>query len=178
MLETERLKVRPLRKSDYKDIHEYMSAPETFRFERGKPASIKESQKFCREFSAKKPTNFWVAELKANRKVIGHVSFFPEKPPEFKTWNIGYIFHPKYYRQGYATEATRAVIKFAFTELNAHRIVAYCGTENVASWKVLEKCNMRKEGLMKKNFLHHQEKNGKEVWFDSYCYAILNEEFR
>jgi len=177
MLETERLIVRPLRASDYKDNYEYMSAPETYRFERGKPVSLEEAQKFCREWSAKETTNFWVAELKADGKVIGHVSFFPERPLEFKTWNIGYIFSPAYYGQGYATESTRAVIKYAFSELGAHRIVANCSPDNIASWKVLEKCGMRREGTSKKDFLLRNDKNGKPIWLDSYSYAILNEEF-
>jgi RimJ/RimL family protein N-acetyltransferase len=177
MLETERLIIRPLRESDFKDNHEYMSAPETFRFERGEPISIEKAQKFCREWSTKETTNFWVAELKANGKVIGQVSFFPEQPPEFKTWSIGYIFHPAYYEQGYATESTRAVIGYASTKLGAHRIVAKCSPDNIASWKVLEKCGMRREGISKKDFHLRNDKNGKPVWLDSYSYAILDEEF-
>lgn len=177
MLETERLIVRPLRASDYKDNYEYMSAPETYRFEHGEPISLKESKKFCRVWSSKKTTNFWVTELKSNSKVIGHLSFFPEHRPEFKTWRIGYIVHPTYYGQGYTTEFTRAVIKYAFTELGAHRIVAYCSPDNIASWKIMEKCGMRREGTLKKEFLWRNDKDGKSIWLDSYCYAILDEEF-
>ncbi len=177
MLETERLIVRPLRASDYKDNYEYMSAPETFRFERGKPISLKEAQQFCHEWSTKEPANFWVAELKTTGKVIGQVSFFPERSPDFKTWEIGFIFHPAYYGQGYATETARAVIRYAFSTVGVHRLIAHCSPDNIASCKVLEKCGMRREGTLKKDFLLRNDKDGMPIWLDSYCYAVLDEEF-
>lgn len=177
MLETERLIIRPFQKNDYQDYHEYMSAPETFRFERGSPMSLKDAKKFCQTFAGKTAPGFWAAVLKGNTKVIGNVSFFPEGNADFNTWQIGYIFHPDYYNQGYATEATRAVIKYAFTELGAHRIVANCSPDNTASWKVLEKCGMRREGTAKKDFPLRNDEKGKLIWLDSYSYTILDEEF-
>lgn len=175
MLYTERLIIRPFLKSDYKDLHEYLSRKETYNFERGEPISLKTAQKYASDWS--KGKNFFAAILKANNKLIGQVSFFPERPPEFKTWQIGYIFHPDYQNKGYATEATQAVIKYAFKELEAHRIVAHCSPENIPSWKVLEKCGMRKEGIAKKDFLLRNDEKGNPIWLDSYDYAILDEEF-
>ena len=42
------------------------------------------------------------------------------------TWELGYIFNPDYHNQGYCTEASSALIDFAFRELHAHKIVAFC----------------------------------------------------
>ena len=177
MFETERLVMRPFKKTDYQDYHEYMSREEVYRFERGKPMTLKESKRFCKEWSSKKPVNFWAATLRGTGKVIGNVSFFPEGPPDFRSWNIGYIFNPDYHNKGYATEATRGVIKYAFTELKVHRIVAGCSPDNTASWKVLEKCGMRREALNLKNFPIRVDENGNQIWLDSYQYAILEEDF-
>jgi len=176
MLTTERLIIRPFLKNDYRDLYEYLSLSETYRFEPGKPISLNEAKKLCRERA--KGTNFWAATLKDSQKLIGHVSFFLLGPEFLLAWEIGYIFNPAFQNQGYATEAVRAIIKYAFMELGAHRIVGHCSPENPPSWKVLEKCGMRREGLLRKNFYVHKDKDGNPQWLDSYEYAILDEDFK
>jgi ribosomal-protein-alanine N-acetyltransferase len=175
MLETERLIIRPFSRNDYQDLYEYLSLPETYHFEPGKPISLNEAKKLCKERA--KGKNFWAAVLKDRQKLIGHVSFFPSGPEFLLAWEVGYIFNPVYQNKGYATEAAQAVIKYAFTELGAHRIVAHCSPDNIPSWKVLEKCGMRRECLEKKNFLLRNDEDSKPIWLDSYGYAILDEEF-
>ena len=76
-----------------------MSLEETYRFERGEPITLKEAKKFCKEQS--KHTMFWAAALKDNGKVIGHVSFTPDRPEFFRMWNLGYIFNPAFQGKGY-----------------------------------------------------------------------------
>ena len=174
MLDTEHLIVRPFLESDYQDLYEYLSLEETYRFERGGPIPLDKAKEFTREWS--KGKNFWAATLKENKKLIGHVSFFPERPEVFKTWQIGYIFNPAYHNKGYASEASLAVIKYAFSSMGAHRVVAYCSPDNIPSWKVLEKCGMKREGRLRKDFILREDENGKPVWLDSYVYGILAED--
>jgi ribosomal-protein-alanine N-acetyltransferase len=178
MISTERLIIRPFQESDYRDIHEYMSAPETYIFERGKPLTLKETKKFCVEFTGKTKPGFWAATLKDSKKLIGQVSFFAAGPEFLCTWEIGYIFNPAYQNKGYASEATRAVIKHAFTESGVHRIIGHCSPENIPSWKVLEKCGMKREGLLRKNFLLREDASGNPIWLDSYEYAIIDEDLK
>lgn len=175
MLTTARLIVRFFREEDAGDLYDYLSRPEIYRFEPGEPVSRVKAAEIARDFST--GTNFWAAELKDVQKVIGHVSLFPSGPEHVNTWEIGYIFNPVYQRRGYATEATRAVIGYTFKELGAHRVIAHCSPENPASWKVLEKCGLRQEGLEKQNIFFHHDAAGNPIWFDSYAYAILAEEF-
>ncbi len=175
MLETKCLIIRPFLESDYKELHEYLSLPEIYRFERGEPLSLKQAKKITHDWA--KGKNFWAAILKENKKLVGHLSFFPEGFPDFKTWQVGYIFHPKYQNKGYATEATQAMIKYAFSELDAHRVVIHCSPDNIASWKVAEKCGLRREGIFKKSYLLRKDKKGKPIWLDSFTYSILDEEF-
>ena len=96
----------------------------------------------------------------------------------FRTWEIGYIFNPNYHNQGYATEACQAVINYAFTQLNAHRIVANCSPENPASWRVLEKCGLTREATRRKNAFFRTDYNGEPIWLDSFEYAILADDAR
>jgi len=175
MLTTERLIIRPFLESDYKDLHEYLSLKETYRFEPGDPITLEVAKKLCVERA--KGTNFWAAVLKENNKLIGHVSFFQTEPIFFLTWEIGYIFNPAYQNKGYATEAARAIVNHAFKELGAHRVIGCCNPENVPSWKVLEKCGMRREGYFRKKAFFRRNEHGEPLWFDSYEYAVLAEDY-
>lgn len=176
MLSTERLLIRPFLESDYKDLHEYLSLKETYQFEPGEPISIEEAKRLASERA--KGIDFWAVILKDNKKkLIGHISFIQTEPKHFLTWEIGFIFNPAFQGKGYATEASRTLINYAFTELGTHRVVAFCSTENIASWKVLEKCGMKREGFLRKNVFFHKDGNGKPYWLDSYEYAILAEDF-
>ena len=176
MLSTERLIIRPFLESDYQDLYEYLSLPETYRFEPGKPITLNEAKKLCKKRA--KGTNFWAVTLKNSKKLIGHVSFFPLGPKFLLAWEIGYIFNPVFQNQGYATEAVRAIIRYAFRELGTHRIVGHCSPDNIPSWKVLEKCGMRREGKLRKNFLLRNDEKGNPIWLDSYEYAILDEDIK
>jgi len=155
-----------------------MSAPEIYIFERGKPLTLEETKKFCDDFVGKTGPGFWATTLKENKKLIGQVSFFPDGPEFLKTWQIGFIFNPVYQNKGYCSEAALAVIRYAFQKLGIHRIVAYCSPGNIPSWKVLEKCGMKREGYLRKNFTVRKDKNDRPIWLDSYAYAILDEDFR
>ena len=178
MLETERLIIRPFRESDYKDLYEYLSMEETYRFEPGDPVSLEEAKKITGERAGK--VNWWAVTLKNSEedKLIGHISLFQIEPDIFRTWEIGYIFNPAHHNHGYATEACQAVIDYAFTKLSAHRIVAYCNPANKASWRVLEKCHLTREGLRRKNAFFKTDDNGDPLWFDSFEYAILADDKR
>ncbi len=50
---------------------------------------------------------------------------------------------PRYQRQGYATEAARALIDYAFATVHLRRIVATTGYDNAASIAVMQKAGMR-----------------------------------
>jgi ribosomal-protein-alanine N-acetyltransferase len=172
MLTTERLIVRPFLEIDYNDLYEYLSLEEIYRFEPGEPVTLDEAKELCQERS--EGTDFWAVTLRdEKKKLIGHVSFIQVEPKLFMTWEIGFIFNPAFQNKGYATEASCALINYSFNELNAHRVVGFCSTENIASQKVLEKCGMMKEGLRRKNAFFRKDKNGKPVWLNSYEYAIL-----
>lgn len=59
---------------------------------------------------------------------------------------IYYGFPKKYWGKGYATEAARAVLKFAFDEVNLTQVVAVTNPKNIASQKVLEKIGLKFQG--------------------------------
>ncbi|OJD55348.1 GNAT family N-acetyltransferase, partial [Bacillus albus] len=100
--------------------------------------------------------------------LIGHIVF--HKYFGEHTYEIGWVFNPKYFNKGYASEAAQATLKYGFKEMKLHRIIATCQPENTPSYRVMEKIGMRREGYFKKCIPHGNE------WWDEYYYAILEEE--
>jgi len=85
---------------------------------------------------------------------------------------IGWALHPDAQGKGYATEASREMLRLGFEELGLHRIIAECDPRNVASIRVMERLGMRRES-------HHLESMWlKGEWVGSMEYAILEGEGR
>ncbi len=63
---------------------------------------------------------------------------------------IAWRFDCNYWHQGYATEAARAALDWAFKETNLESIVAFTAEINVPSWRLMQRLGMRYE----KNFAH------------------------
>ena len=60
---------------------------------------------------------------------------------------IGYILKKSAWGKGYATEATKRLLKFAFEETPLEELVATTNSENTASQRVLEKSGLVYEGM-------------------------------
>lgn len=72
-------------------------------------------------------------------------------------------------------KAVKALLKFGFEELTLHRMCAYCNTENYGTYRVMEKCGMRKEATFLKSM--RGRPGFDEEWFDEFMYAILADEW-
>ncbi len=59
---------------------------------------------------------------------------------------LGYEVSRPYWRQGIASEAVRAVLRFAFEELHLHRVEAFPTMDNRASVRLLERLGFTREG--------------------------------
>lgn len=171
-LETERLVIRRFKEKDWKDLYEYLSDEEVVRYEPYQAFSIEASQNEAKS-RAESPA-FLAVCLKENNKLIGNIYFAKQ---EFKTWEIGYVFNRSYQGRGYATEAANAVIAYGFNTRGARRIVAMCNPLNTASWRLLERLGMRREGHLKQNIYFKKDEKGNPIWSDTYEYAILKDEY-
>ena len=119
---TNRLIIRRFTKDDWKDLYEYLSNKEVVKFE---PYDIyNENECKIEAINRSKNEAFWAVCLKENNKLIGNIYFQQQEPKNFMTWEIGYVFNPKYWHKGYATEATKRIMQYGFEEIGVRRIIA------------------------------------------------------
>jgi RimJ/RimL family protein N-acetyltransferase len=59
----------------------------------------------------------------------------------------------------------------AFRECKAHKLVAMCNEHNTASRRVMEKCGMVKELVIREELPWHGS------WANQYMYSILDHEY-
>ncbi|MGW1615191.1 GNAT family N-acetyltransferase [Streptomyces sp. NPDC002285] len=84
---------------------------------------------------------------------------------------LGYAIAAKEWGRGYATDAARTLVTYAFKELALHRITAAIGPENVASIAVAQQLGFTREGVLRDHVLT----NG--AWRDSVLYSVLAHEW-
>jgi RimJ/RimL family protein N-acetyltransferase len=108
-------------------------------------------------------------EHRYDRTVIGLLSLVRKANEQAE---IGYALGASYRGQGYATEATRALMAHVFAELDLHRVQATTGLANRGSWRVMERLGMRREGRLREAALSDG------AWNDVLVYGILADEFR
>ena len=86
-------------------------------------------------------------EHNADQRLIGLINLsFPH--PRNRRTELGFTIAQAYWRQGYASEAARGVIKFALGPMQLYRVEAVCLPENQASACGLQKAGMQYEGLL------------------------------
>jgi len=175
-LETERLILREFVKSDWKSLHEYASDPEVVRFLEWGPNNADESLSFlegtlsCQKEKPRRIYEFAIT-LKDNGKLIGACGLRLHDADNEQA-DLGYCYNRHFWGRGYASEAGRAVVDFAFKNLGLHRIVATCDSHNLASAAVLRNTGMRQEGHFA------QERKVRGEWRDTLQFAILKNEYQ
>ena len=173
-LRTERLLLREFRQDDFDDVHAYASDTEVVRYMDWGPNTHDETQAFLgRMFEAqsqwpREDVNLAIEHAR-DRRVIGSIRLGLQGSSEEA--DLGYSINRGYWSRGITTEAARALLRVAFQGLGVHRVWAWCDVRNTASYRVMEKLGMRREGLFR------EHKRVKGAWRDTFVYAILAHEF-
>ena len=186
IIETERLILRPMALTDVDDLLEYQSHPEIVRYipwpERTREQVIEAAEKTIAtgKFDLQEEGDYIVLvwELKNGPGVenneIGQVigqSNMGLRSKRDSCADIGWVTHKGFQRNGYAFEATYALMKYAFENFPLHRLIADIDTRNPESAAMAEKLGMRREGEFKDSEFF------KGDWCSMWLYAILKSEF-
>jgi len=90
---------------------------------------------------------------------------------EHRRAELGYWVGVPHWGNGYATEASRALVDWAFSDGNLNRVMARHMARNPASGRVMEKLGMRLEGTLRRHVSRGDD------FDDIVIYSILASEF-
>ncbi len=139
MIVTERLRIYPISIEQLKDV-----------IENEKNNVLKIAYKEMLEGCLESPQKYlwytlWFMELKDSAgEIVGNLSF--KGITEDGIVEIGYGIKDGYEKKGYTTEAVRAIVRWASEQENVKQIEAEADETNIASIRVLEKCNFVPNG--------------------------------
>jgi RimJ/RimL family protein N-acetyltransferase len=108
--------------------------------------------------------------MKETDKVIGVVTLSEISQPR-KSAQIGFWVGRRYWGRGLATEALKLVLEFSFTELKLDRVNAWTFEKNMASRKVMEKCGLKPESVVREAYFKFNQ------YHDQLNYRILKSEW-
>jgi RimJ/RimL family protein N-acetyltransferase len=110
-------------------------------------------------------------ETERERTFIGWCSMFRWNPV-YRSLGIGYCLDEPAWGKGYATEAVRAMLHWAYDTLDLNRVEAELDTRNAASARVLEKLGFEREGLRREDCVVSGEVS------DSWIYGLLKRDWK
>lgn len=110
----------------------------------------------------------WVVELAETGELIGSISVISISK-KHKNCEIGYCYGSKYWNQGYATEALKAVVDYMLNVCEMHVVEAKHYSLNPASGRVMEKAGMVKEAVLKER----RYDAATDTYCDLICYCKM-----
>ena len=150
VLTTERLILRPHALDDFADCVAMWSDPAVTRFITGRPSTPEEVwARILRYAGGWKLMSFgyWVICERSSGHFLGEGGFHDLKrdfqPPFDGAPEIGWGLTPAAQGQGYAHEATRAMLNWSDAALDAERTVCLIGPENAPSLKLADRLGYR-----------------------------------
>lgn len=150
MLETTRLRLRPLALSDAPALHPLFADPKVMRYWSDPPSEgLAETGRRLSKRLEKHTGHALDLALEHAGVFVGTISLFNNRDGVME---IGYLLAADLWGQGYASEACRAVLRFGFQEWDVHRVEAQLHPKNRPSARLLKRLGFKKEGYLRENF--------------------------
>ena len=165
--------LRPLNPSDADIMYAWRQEPSVQRFNPLADLSLSElRERYAKtesDLTKKDASNFcWM--VNERDAAVGYVAL------NNANWRmcygeIGYGIAESHHGKGLGTLAVKMLAEKVFKESNLERLIAYVSTENLASWKLLERLGFQREGTLRQHYII----KGRRV--DEYVYGILRSEW-
>ncbi|MGO1120425.1 GNAT family N-acetyltransferase [Rhodovibrionaceae bacterium A322] len=163
LLETERLRLRPLSLQDQDIAEQLLTNPDVVQYvcDLLTPEEIADGLPVESKRGAGGRLGIWVVSLKDSGEKIGTSILLPlpveEEDTDFSLLvperfpdaeiEVGYLLRPEHWGRGFATEACSRLVRFWFEQTDKPELKATVDPENLASFNVLKKCGFTHEGL-------------------------------
>lgn len=152
-LKTNRLLLRYITQDDFEEIksmlqdNEVMYAWEHCFTNEDVQAWIDRNLKRYRQYNL----GYFILEHKLTGEIIGQAALVPDIIHGQTYYEIGYILKKRYWHKGYASEAAKFLINYAFNSLNLNEIIFEIRPSNLPSIKVAQRLNAKIFGQFIKN---------------------------
>jgi [ribosomal protein S5]-alanine N-acetyltransferase len=174
-LHTARLLLRPFTEADTDAIYALMSNAYVLRYWDDPPWNERaQAERFianCKKMEQEGSGVRLAIERNTDHMFIGWCSLM-KWDPAYRSAMIGYCLAEKAWGQGFATEATGAVLQWAFGTLDLNRVQSGADTRNKASERVLEKLGFVREGTLREDCIVNGEVS------DTSVYGLLRREWK
>src|ERR687887_272892 len=147
-LETDRLTLRMLRESDLDAYAEMCADPEVMRYlgdgqPLARPMAWRNLAMMVGHWSLR-GYGLWAVQERSSGVLVGRVGFWnPEGWPGFE---LGWMLRRAFWGRGYATEAARAALRFAFGQLGVPQVISLIRPGNAASIRVARRLGEHLDG--------------------------------
>ena len=175
-IRTERLLLRPYRRSDLDALVDVRSREEVVRYlewgvrNRDEVMATIERRLELTHLDDDRSDVSLAIELAETGALVGEI-LLHWASREHRQGELGWVVHPDQASHGYATEAALAMLRLGFDHYGLHRICARMDSRNAASARVCAKLGMRREALLRENEWIKGE------WTDEEVYALLRSEW-
>ena len=163
LIETERLFLHEITADDLDDLLEIWGNSEAMRLF---PSTLnRDEMKAWIERNAKRYQQFghgiWAVIRKSDGLLVVDCGLVLQDVDGVEELEVGYHFNPRYWGNGYATEAARGCMQYAFNQLGRRRLISMIRPENIPSRRVAERNGLNIEKQL--------------FWrgYDHYVYAIV-----
>lgn len=173
-LHTPRLRLRPFDGADGDGLFALHSSAAVLRYWDSSPwADRLRAERFitaCRQMADEATGVRLAVDRAADGTFIGWCSL-NRWSPVHRSASLGYCFDDAAWGHGYATEAARALLQWAFATLDLNRVQAETDTRNLGSARVLEKLGFVREGTLREDCVVDGEVS------DSWVYGLIRRDW-
>ena len=146
-LETERLRLRMFREADFPTYERWCANMDIMRYLGGKTFDrVQAWRHMAYQIGhwALRGYGYYAVEEKATGALIGRVGYTDH--PGWPGFELGWTIIPEYQRRGYAIEAARMLLTYAFEALDRPHVISLIHPGNAPSIRVAEKLGETVEG--------------------------------
>jgi len=152
MITGDRVILRAIERSDVRQIWEWLQDEEGMRLRDypGPPSSLALAEREYEDSLNESEPQLRFAITTLDGELIGETAL---KHIDQRNGDADFhiaIGNKAYWGKGYGTDATRALMKYTFEQLNLHRVTLYVHDFNARAIRVYEKCGFQREGCLRK----------------------------
>ncbi len=147
VLETERLVLRRLQRTDLEALYALYRDPVVRRYFPDGTRTLDETREELEWFLEGHPRHpelgLWATVERSTGAFLGRCGLLPWTIDDTVEVEVAYLIDPARWGEGFATEAARAIVRHAHDALGLERLICFIDPENVASIRVAENVGMR-----------------------------------